>query len=700
MSRRIFLLACFSLLLNFRVQATGDTKEITENLLETLHAAATAEDSIKTLYNLYDISNRRMQAVYGMQLMQTAMRAKDYPTEMDLLMQLSILFASNDSILSYLLHSAQELPESDEKKECETFLQLHIITLQAKLAAQQQKERQQAAEFIKELENEADQDIFSQIRQLYTICIYLDYASSGIMYTEYLDQLKSLVDQLPPQLYALRSNLYTRAAIVHTANNNYLKAINADKMTLDLIKKLEQRYSAMGRIYRNYDINYYICYRRILSNYPGLTRKELDEYYSKSLEICQRNADVQNDRLKIPRIDAYYLFATKRYQEAIPYIQQCLSADLSPTNRRAILLMLRESAEIAGNNTLLLQALNEYNVLLEDYISKKSDEFFRELQIRYDVEELKLQNTNLQLDHQQMTIKNNRRILWIVSLSFVITIILLVIAINGFLRSRKLAIHLQHVNETLLRERDVLNQTQTELVVAYKKAEAANHAKSEFLHSMSHEIRTPLNSILGFSQLIVKKIPKESRAQLSNFASLVQKNTDYLATLINNILEISSIESDEITFPQTHHVSIHTLCQYAIDEIKGHVKDGVCLYFDSSHPDLEITTDRQHVEQVLVSLLSNAAKFTKQGSIILNYYFKGLNKLVFEITDTGIGIPPGKEELIFDRFVKLDSFSQGSGLGLYLSRQLAIRLGGELYVDQSYLDGARFCFTIPFTQKG
>ena len=202
MSRRIFLLACFSILLNFRVQATGDTKEITENLLETLHAAATAEDSIKTLYNLYDISNRRMQAVYGMQLMQTAMRAKDYPTEMDLLMQLSILFASNDSILSYLLHSAQELPESDEKKECETFLQLHIITLQAKLAAQQQKERQQAAEFIKELENEADQDIFSQIRQLYTICIYLDYASSGIMYTEYLDQLKSLVDQLPPQLYA------------------------------------------------------------------------------------------------------------------------------------------------------------------------------------------------------------------------------------------------------------------------------------------------------------------------------------------------------------------------------------------------------------------------------------------------------------------------------------------------------------------
>ncbi len=693
MGKRLLFLACCAILMPFCAQADEDTEGITARLSEELRTAATAKDSIKILYNLYDISPRRMQTVYGWQLLQASMRAKEYPAQTDMLMQLSILYANNDSILSYLLQSAQELPESDEKKECEVFLQLQIISLQAKFSAQQQ----QAAEFIKKLEaeNGSDNDLFAQILRVNTLCIYLGYTSSGILYTEYLDKLEALIDQLPPQLYALRNQYYTRAAIVHTANNSYTKAINADKELLRIIEKLERRYSDMGRIYRNYDVNNYICYRRILSNYPGLTRKELDEYYRKSLEICQRNTDVQNDRAKTPRIDAFYLFATKRYQEAIPYIRQCLAEDLTPSNRRKMLRMLRDAAGIVGDDALLLQTLNEYNVLLEDHLNKKSDEFFRELQIRYDVEALKAENTHLEILQQQTAIRSNRRIVLITVPTLVITLILLIVAAISYFRSRRLAAHLQHSSEALIRERDMLNQTQTELVVAYKRAEEANRAKSEFLHNMSHEVRTPLNSILGFSQLIVKKIPEEMRGQLGNYANLVKINTDYLATLVNDILDISSIESDEMAFPQTHNVSIHALCQHAMNEIKDRVKDGVNLRFDSSNPDLEITTDREHVEQVLVNLLSNAAKFTKQGSITIGYHFKGLNKLVFEVTDTGIGIPAGKEEVIFDRFVKLDSFSQGSGLGLYLSRQLALRLGGELYVDQGYLDGARFCFTIP-----
>ncbi len=697
MGKKLFLLACCAILMPFCAQAADDTEVITGKLLEELHTAATAKDSIKVLYNLYDISNRRMQGVYGMQLLQTAMNAKDYPTETDMLMQLSILFSTNDSILSYFIHSAREMPESDEKKECDIFLQFQVINLQAKFSTQ----HQQASEFIKKFETESssDNDLFSKILRVNTLCIYLGYVSSGPLYIEYLDKLESLINQLPPQLYALRSNFYTRAAIVYTVNNDYLKAINADKETLLLIKQLEKRYEEIGRIYRNYDVNYYICYRRLLSNYPGLTRKEIDDYYNKCLEICQRNPDAQRDRTKIPRIDAYYLFATKRYKEAIPVIQKCLSEDIGSNYRRMMLQMLRDAAGATGNETLLLQALNEYNMMLEDYINKKSDETFRELQIRYDVDELKEQNANLQILQQQITIKSNRRTIWIILASLVITIILLILATGSYFRSRKLAVHLEHTNESLIRERNTLNQTQTELVVAYKRAEEANRAKSEFLHSMSHEIRTPLNSILGFSQLIVKKIPETLRKQLDGYANLVKINTDYLATLVNDILEISSIESNEMAFPQTRNVSIHALCRYAMEEIQSHVKAGVRLHFDSANPDLEITTDREHVEQVLVSLLSNAAKFTKQGSITISYHFKGLNKLVFEVTDTGIGIPAGKEEVIFDRFVKLDSFSQGSGLGLYLSRQLALHLGGELYVDQSYSNGAKFCFSIPVSMK-
>ena len=698
MGKKLLLLACCILLLPLGGQANENNDALTQKLLGELRAATNAKDSVKALYNLYDISARRMQMTYGMELLQTAIRAKDYVSETDILMQLSVLYAHNDSVLAYLKNCAQALPESDEKKECEVFLQLQLIGIQAKFSAQQQ----QTTDFIKSFESEgaAGQDLFSQILRLSTLCIYLGQTSSGILYTEYLDKLETLINRLPPQLYALRNQFYTRAAIVYTDNDDYEKAINADKELLGLIEKLEERYQSMGRIYRNYDVNYYICYRRILSNYAGLTRKELNEYYNKSLEICKRNADAQNDRVNTPRIDAFYLFATKRYKEAIPHIQKCLAGNLTPTNRRKMLRMLRDAAGIIGDNALLSQALNEYNVLLEDYLNKKSDEFFRELQIRYDVAALKAQNSSLAVLRQEAEIKHDRRVMLFTIPTLVITLILLIVAAISYFRSRKLAAHLQHYSQALVRERDMLNQTQTELVVAYKKAEEANRAKSEFMHNMSHEVRTPLNSILGFSQLIVKKIPEELRGQLGNFANLVKVNTDYLATLINDILDISSIESDEMVFPQTHNVSIHDLCKHAMKEVKDRVKEGVELRFDSSNPDLEITTDREHVEQVLVNLLSNAAKFTKQGDITLNYHFKGLNKLVFEVSDTGPGIPEGKEEAIFDRFVKLDSFSQGSGLGLYLSRQIALRLGGELYVDKSYLDGARFCFAIPVTKKG
>lgn len=698
MGKRLLIFTCCIILIPFHAQAREDIDNITEKLSEKLSVVTSTKDSIEILYNLFDLSPRPMQRVYGRQLLQTAISSQNYQVEMDMLMHLSILYANNDSILSYMLQCAKQIPESDEKKECEVFLQLQIINLQAKFSAQQQ----QVSDFIKTFESEYaidDDDLFSKILRTNTICIYLAFTSSGVLYTEYLNKLEALINQLPPHLYVLRNQFYTRAAIVHTTNEDYTKAIKADKELLNIIKKLERRYLDMGRIYRNYDVNYYICYRRILSNYPGLTRKELDEYYHKCLEICKRSIDVKNDRETMPRIDAFYMFATQHYNKAIPYIQKCLLGDLSATNRRKMLRMLRDAAEIIGDDALLLKTLNDYNILLEDFQNQKADEFVKELQIRYDVEMLKAENTQLALQQQKEKSRNNRIIIWIIFPTLIIALILLVIAINAYFRSHKLTTRLKHSSEALIRERDMLNQTQTELVVAYKRAEEANRAKSEFMHSMSHEVRTPLNSILGFSQLIVKKIPEELREQLGKYANLVKINTDYLATLINDILDISSIESDEMAFPQTHNVSIHALCQHALNEIQDRVKSGVTLRFDSSNPDLEITTDREHVEQVLVNLLSNAAKFTKQGSITIGYHFKGLNKLVFEVTDTGIGIPAGKEEVIFDRFTKLDSFSQGSGLGLYLSRQLALRLGGDLYVDQSYHNGAKFCFTIPIPKK-
>lgn len=678
------------------------TDTLSEKLWDELRHAGTAKDSIKALYNLFDVTYRDVQTAYGEQLLKLAVRTNNHPVQIDMMMQLAGNYANtlNDSAIQELIKLAGKLPESNEKKECIVMLHLQSVRVQAKQSSQESKN---ASEHIHNFELEESNDLFTKILQLNTLCIHLEYVNIGNLYLEYSDKLGALIGKLPPQLYALRSHYYTHSAIVHTANSNYKKAIKADMELLNIIKELEKRYSEMGRIYRNYDINRYIIYRRLLTNYPGLTRQEIEDCYKACVDITKRNEDAKSDFQNVPRVQAYYYFATQQYKTAIPYIRKCLAqGNMLPSMRRQYLQMLRDAASVTGNNALLLEALTEYNVLLEDHIEKKSDEFFRDLQIRYDVDALKEQNTQLELQKQQSELKSHQRIINIAIPALIISLILTAVIWFLYLRSRKLTTMLQSSNSALAHERDLLNQTQTELVVAFKRAEEANHAKSEFLHSMSHEVRTPLNSILGFSQLIVKKIPdtipEESRAQLDKYANLVKVNTDYLATLINNILDISFIESNEMAF-NIQNVSVRTLCENAVDEIKPHVKKGVQLRFDSSNPDFEIATDGAHVEQVLVNLLSNAAKFTKQGSITLGYHFKGLNKLVFEVSDTGIGVPAGKEQAIFERFVKLDSFSQGSGLGLYLCQQIAVGLGGELYVDKSYLNGARFCFTIPVNPK-
>ncbi|MDE6369269.1 MAG: HAMP domain-containing histidine kinase, partial [Muribaculaceae bacterium] len=241
-----------------------------------------------------------------------------------------------------------------------------------------------------------------------------------------------------------------------------------------------------------------------------------------------------------------------------------------------------------------------------------------------------------------------------------------------------------------------LKETYAKLVDLRDKAKAAERIKNDFVENMSEEIRVPLGAIVEYSHLVSDFAEEDERAYIREYADAMSVNTDLLIRLVNDVLDLPQLESGELSIHRSPS-SIKGICNFALELVKKHVSPNVNIIFaNAGQPDSVILTDPQRVEQVLIQLLTNAAKFTDRGSITFGYEISPQrDKITFTLTDTGIGVPRGMEEKIFERFAKIDPTTQGNGLGLYISRRLATMLGGSLKLDSDYRAGARFVFTVP-----
>lgn len=234
------------------------------------------------------------------------------------------------------------------------------------------------------------------------------------------------------------------------------------------------------------------------------------------------------------------------------------------------------------------------------------------------------------------------------------------------------------------------------LKVAKEEAEEANLKKDIFVQNMSHELRTPLNALLGFSQLLTMPAEFVSDEEREEYAGYIENNSSLLIMYIDDILTLSDIDNHRYSI-NIAPCNPNTIGRMAVKTSETKVKPGVKLFFTTDLEDsYNIVTDGNRVQQIVVNLISNACKHTKEGEIHVHCTNSGApGMLTFSVEDTGPGVPADKAEAIFERFVKLNKFVQGTGLGLNICKTLANLLKGRVYLDTSYTGGARFVLEVP-----
>lgn len=368
-------------------------------------------------------------------------------------------------------------------------------------------------------------------------------------------------------------------------------------------------------------------------------------------------------------IDARYLVATGEYEAALTAYNDFLQTEYARINHNIYKEALLEKADLLVKMGNKEEAYGQYGKVfsyIKTSFEKNYPKEIDQLCTRFQADQLAYQN-----EHDRIV--SMRFYLAGITVSVLFLIFLLVLGWKKIFR---------------------LKHSQMRQEAMKEKAVQAIQRKNMFLSNMSHEVRTPLNAIVGFSAVLTDEDESFDDESRREFSEIIKVNSFQLLKLINDILDFSDFENDNITFNIRTHDAVK-LCNEVVETVIASRKLEVEMRFDTDLSVLMLDTDDARLRQVLINLLVNAAKFTEQGSIVLELKMADANTALFSVTDTGCGIPPEKQHLIFERFEKLNDFVQGSGLGLSICQLIVRYMNGKLWVDSGYTRGARFCFTHP-----
>ena len=445
--------------------------------------------------------------------------------------------------------------------------------------------------------------------------------------------------------YSLHLNLLICDLLINTEVEEELLPFIEEGEKLNEISSKDNSYPMYFRnktLYAAYRIAYYV---------KNGNAREAEKYVNLASDYIIENDPESQDIVNV-LISRYYL-AMGNPEKALSYVNRFDDYDFVQST------YLKQQVEVLkalNRHKEALEIEQEINNRLESNFNYMYSMQLNDLQKQFDVYNLKVQKSN-----RETTIA-------ILIALFAIIIVLLLI----------------YTNQRMLK--------------AKKKIQRANATQKQFLQNMSHEIRTPLNAICGFSQLVTTPEMRDSISdeEMKQYGDIIRSNTDMLTTLVNDILDISDMNSGKYRL-NFADCSVNEICKNAINTVSYRCPDHIKLYMTSEVDDnFLIHSDMQRSCQIIINYLTNAIKHTSEGEIHIHCSLsEHPGNITFSVTDTGEGVPANKAEVIFGRFEKLDTFKQGTGLGLPICRMLAELMHGKAKLDTSYTNGARFIFIHP-----
>lgn len=503
-----------------------------------------------------------------------------------------------------------------------------------------------------------------------------DYPVAAIFYN---DALSKLTDDTKIDAEIVK-NLFAKQVKAYVRADKYNEAIATADRFSSLAKqgKLAKYYGPQDATAScDWDINKLYLYCYASAGDKTMSAK----YYENMLVDSER--DEYKDDSEYNYLRAMYLMLNEDYETAIEEIDYVLVRvdRVEPEH-----LMLKYRLEKLNGNDQ--EATLAYKAACDTISNSK---------LRYlssDVRMLSSGDTpNLSsfIPQEEFVAKSNILTKYLDAI-IIVALVLLIISIVFYILHRIMHKKLTRANETLTEEKEKLKAVTADLQTAYDEVEKSNVKRNEFLETLSYGMRTPLNSIVGFSEMILEGQTDANDLE-KEYANIIIMNSDLMLKLVNDILDLSQLNSSGLDVD----IAEVDVCKVALDvsnAIKPLVKPDVAVNYTSNVGSAKIYTDRYRLQQLLNNLLSNAAKFTESGEINVDVR-QNKSSIVFTVTDTGCGVSEEDKKRLFQRYEKLNEAANGTGLGLYISMLISKKLGGKIYLDESYTGGSKFVFEHP-----
>lgn len=521
--------------------------------------------------------------------------------------------------------------------------------------------------------------------------------------------------------YTFRVNEVTYEINMHRNG----KALNMAEKVLDEMKEqgdnyFDMIYSIMGTIYEdrgNYKMAHYFNQKAIdavspndttgiIGAYLGMANLESSVHPDEAIRLidhilpfCNKYPIHYNYALTMKALAYYFKNDAKSFfQTQEEYNTLKRENNLQDKQNDGIMKTIQDvfqsnyasAINTINNKSLFTENMGYFDMLIQLYMLKgDKDKVIHEQQRKIAVidslnanliyENMNKMNAEMEVNKAHREIIKNR-LYW---LSAVVVLLLVVLGLLVW----------RHLTRRSYRKK--LQQQNKELEIALSRAEESDRMKDSFIEHVSHEIRTPLNVITGYAQIITNPNYKLTDEQRNRFINDINKNTTEITYIVNELLEVAQNESREY-YQKDDTIAVNGFCKKLLQEAEKSNKQQLNLQFETALDDsYTLRSNSVILEKILLQLLNNAIKFTKEGRVELNVHESPDGGILrFIVTDTGIGIAEEHRERIFERFFKVDPFKQGFGLGLTMSRKMATLLGGSLNLDTTYTNGARFILTL------